>query len=539
MFLDFHYGNYVGANWSDGKRQASVAKGKTRAIDEFDSSAQVHDRAYALNRDLKKADYAFYKANIGKGVVRSAAAIAVGTQGLFRKSSLPKKVRFMAGPVQLPPTPGQRRPRSASRSTSARRVRSRSAVSPRSASVGASTRHRSRSSARSVSRSASMRSASIVRALRGNRARNRFGNRAGNSLVRASARGNRFAIIPRGVHAQQENGSVVTTDYCCYLGHSSISINELKKGFWRGLVKTLLSKMGKLSADWNSAPFGVAATDHIIVQWRATHEPTIGVGANVDCTVGVLTQEQIAMVFHDAFVSYRGQFQLHRIVFLPVNSNVGAYNMDLTHAKIKYKSQSTLKFQNRSIPSTGADETDNVAAVPLIGKSYEGSGTGTVYMAMKFGAAAPNTNIPFIANQETTVISKTDMTSTATPTSLKNPPPASAFKAKKQKDQYLDAGSIKESTLYTQKSMSVEKFIITIYDGYGVAPGAAGGDIVNYLFKPLGKYRFFAMEKRIHALGADEINVIRLAYECEHQCSVSVSCPNSYKTTSLISTTVT
>ena len=54
-------------------------------IDEFDRTAMVHDRAYARGRNLKDADYAFYKANIGKGFKRSLAALAVGGQGVLRQ----------------------------------------------------------------------------------------------------------------------------------------------------------------------------------------------------------------------------------------------------------------------------------------------------------------------------------------------------------------------------------------------------------------------------------------------------------------------
>lgn len=79
-----YHGNYCGPYWSDGKRQKSVARGTTKPIDAFDSSCQRHDAVYATGGDLKAADYEFYKENIGKGVKRSVAAIAVGAQGLFR-----------------------------------------------------------------------------------------------------------------------------------------------------------------------------------------------------------------------------------------------------------------------------------------------------------------------------------------------------------------------------------------------------------------------------------------------------------------------
>jgi len=84
MFTVRYHGNYVGPGWSGGKYGKSVAFSKVRPIDAFDRTSMVHDRKYALGMNKKLADYEFYKANIGKGVKRSVAAIAVGTQGYLR-----------------------------------------------------------------------------------------------------------------------------------------------------------------------------------------------------------------------------------------------------------------------------------------------------------------------------------------------------------------------------------------------------------------------------------------------------------------------
>lgn len=78
----FH-GNYCGPYWSAGKLQRSVVS-DVLPTDEFDSTCKEHDSTYARNGDLKTADEDFYSANIGKGPLRSGAAIAVGIQGLLR-----------------------------------------------------------------------------------------------------------------------------------------------------------------------------------------------------------------------------------------------------------------------------------------------------------------------------------------------------------------------------------------------------------------------------------------------------------------------
>jgi len=84
MFTVRYHGNYVGPGWSAGRYGKSVPFSSVRPIDDFDRTAMVHDRRYALGMNKKIADEEFFKANWGKGIKRSVAAAAVGIQGYFR-----------------------------------------------------------------------------------------------------------------------------------------------------------------------------------------------------------------------------------------------------------------------------------------------------------------------------------------------------------------------------------------------------------------------------------------------------------------------
>lgn len=82
----YYHGNYCGPGWSDGKYQTSVI-GKLPGVDEFDDTCKQHDATYAstqIGLELSHADFSFYQANIGQGLKRSLAAMAVGIQGLLR-----------------------------------------------------------------------------------------------------------------------------------------------------------------------------------------------------------------------------------------------------------------------------------------------------------------------------------------------------------------------------------------------------------------------------------------------------------------------
>jgi len=79
-----YHGNYCGPNWSAGKRQSSVVS-DLPALDEFDESCKVHDAAYAENRPLKAADYAFAADNLMTlHPKRWIAGGLVGIQGFMR-----------------------------------------------------------------------------------------------------------------------------------------------------------------------------------------------------------------------------------------------------------------------------------------------------------------------------------------------------------------------------------------------------------------------------------------------------------------------
>jgi hypothetical protein len=80
------HGNWCGPGWSGGKWQDSVSD-DTPAIDDFDLSCKRHDSRYASGGNLKSADFDFFKENIGKGPLRTLAAVSVGFQGLFREDS--------------------------------------------------------------------------------------------------------------------------------------------------------------------------------------------------------------------------------------------------------------------------------------------------------------------------------------------------------------------------------------------------------------------------------------------------------------------
>lgn len=86
----FHYGNYMGPCWNDGKRQVSQRERSAPCVDYGDCRSLEHDDAYANGEDLHAADLRYAGQMIGQGegpveVVRNTfAGLAVGAQGVVR-----------------------------------------------------------------------------------------------------------------------------------------------------------------------------------------------------------------------------------------------------------------------------------------------------------------------------------------------------------------------------------------------------------------------------------------------------------------------
>lgn len=223
-----YHGNYCGPYWSAGKRRRSVRYGVgPDAIDEFDESCRRHDDAYARNSNLKDADYTFYKENIGRGIKRSAAALAVGAQGLFRSSE--KKQKLNNNEIMAPTG------RSRSRSMSVVRGRSRSMpATPR------TPRARSRSSmsisARRGSRSASSVSFASSNTGAANLPKSSSGGRMGRKGTKSYARKNaKYAI--HGATLNIEYSGQTSDVNTVFIGHATVSQEYLSYAVAQSILR--------------------------------------------------------------------------------------------------------------------------------------------------------------------------------------------------------------------------------------------------------------------------------------------------------------
>lgn len=485
-----YHGNYCGPGWSGGLHQDSV-RSTVLPVDDFDASCQDHDAAYADAGDLAQADMKFYRTNIGQGVKRSFAAMAVGMQGLVR-SSFPENNSGMSGRYNLrrrnapryrPPTP----PRPQARPVRMDRRARRRAVAAR--------RQRRVAAARPVRRNQH-----VIRRRRVIR-RPRYRN-----------------LMANGVQFAMEQGDVLIGERAVYLGHATCPVNVMKRQMCRALLKRLLIAMGKLNPNWDGAPKDVLANDRVILLYL--NSPN-GAPIQINVAVAALSQEAIASAWLNAISAESNLIQLVEMQYRPNDTPIGGRTINLSTSTIEFSIVSQLKMQNRTVSVAGDNEADDVNNVPLIGKQYYGKGTGTRYIV---DAAAAT--LLYCGNFDGLITR-----SALALDSLREPPSGKLFDSVKKTTMVkLAPGVVNTSVLTTKIKMPLTKFLVHMLD-----------TLQDFLPAPprkhklLGDFKLFGLEKEIQALAYAPENNLCVAYEHDLKVTTAVYPGKTQYTTSYTS----
>jgi len=498
-----YHGNYVGPGWSAGKYQDSVDS-DVACVDEFDCTGKRHDSIYARRGDLKAADRYFYRANIGRGLKRSIAAVGVGLQGYFRSSNsqsiVPLKRKLMFTPPNTRPKRyGRSRGRSMASTNSSLRSYSSGNANVRGRSTSstalAALRNRSRtaSSVRFVRRAPAASSTSGGRFSRGKRVK-RFGTKG--------------KMINKGVQYTFEYGKIFTTaTEFQAIGHCTMPQTKVHDQVWRTLLKRLLVKAGvKLNAYDDS--LNLAVGDKIQVFYRVTD----GAAASQELFTYAAAQtlEDMTSFFAANARGYYGTITsaptFDSIYYIPLvfNAFTKPANISLATVMIDFVSKSSLKIQNRSVTSAGDDEVD-LANVPLYGKSYDGNGNGSTWIK---GSSTAN----FHANSVSGVIDQVSSALVSNKSPMGEPPHAKEFVSVKNSGKVrIEPGSIKTSVLSSKIAMNFNRFFETTWK----MSLPLSSKLRTY---GMGKFRFFCLEKML-----DPVAAISIVVAVEHQLSFITS----------------
>lgn len=474
------HGNFVGSNWSAGKRQPSVPYGRVRAVDEFDLSAKFHDHAYATGMDRKKADYLFYKWNVGKGFKRTAAALAVGIQGSLRSK---KNNMYLPSPMRTPK----------------KRILGRKGR-PLAVPVKKNTGFYKQGIKAAIKKRATAKKKTVQ--LRGY---------VGRKVSRTMKRVRKLTPMQKlGTTAVSEFRSSINSTTTVYFGHCSVARSQ---AFWtiaRAIVKLLALRTGISVENFDAIiPGSGTPGDDWALAYKNGLDPNDSTFVYQYLTPGVYTLENVAIKFKEFMETQASKPNIvyEAASYIPVLGSWSRAQISLLDANIHIDMRSHLKFQNRTVSSSGSKSTDIIDTNPLYGRQYGGYGNGTminVGNGPTWSGLLGSSNEGLIAADGTAV------------NTMKEPPPAKQLPQVRTSGSVSVApGEIRKSSLYCKKSFKVNKLVQALGTQSNVNPS---GDA--YFFHNLGTFRIFALEKVMYDVGEASIDV---SFEIQTTSSAYIS----------------
>jgi len=526
MFNFRYHGNYVGPGWSGGRYQSSVARSKVKPIDEFDETGRQHDRAYALKNDLKVADYKFYRQNIGRGVKRTVAALAVGAQGFLRPA---KRSRF--GFVK-PEQSFSENEKQAPMYTPKRKGRGFTIMTPRKTptirSKMETQRIRRRLFQEQIKRRAAKKTALVlVPKLKAKRSRSLGAAGSTSSGKFNRARGSVNVLdyyAKKGVVVHREKGGVLLGSAAAkaqtvLLMHTTFGASQIYNDCAYAMSKLVAEMLG-FTIESFSDLITAAGSRTLVLQlvYQAAINTSFTDTFNITNGIPWQNMANWFIAHWNSHARTTTQYQMKELIVgeigvgtTPAVDGTILSKRDLSRARVQMYAKSSMKVQNRTLSDTAGGEADDVDNVPLYGKQYDGTGN--------FAVVAKDVYI-FPAN--TQFANVYESTNIAAQEGLSEPPPLSQVRrAKSIGKAHLDPGQIKTSVLTSSVSSNINWLFKKIARSTTDTNG-------NTLF--LGKFRIYILEKMIQAIATTDNNSIKLAYEVDLKVGVKCYAPKPTST---------
>lgn len=172
-----------------------------------------------------------------------------------------------------------------------------------------------------------------------------------------------------------------TTTQSVTFVHGTFVRDQVLEMAWKAVVKKFFEQQKVYIVDWTNVAEPYNATD-----WRISvsyHQNGVGLTSTLNMA-GTTTYTDIVFWLGQNTRPWNDINSNIELDYLQVNSQGTTIEyrpfarMNLRRTKIHFEVKSSLKMQNRTINSTGNNESDDVDNVPLIGKIYQFKGTGLV-----------------------------------------------------------------------------------------------------------------------------------------------------------------
>lgn len=333
-------------------------------------------------------------------------------------------------------------------------------------------------------------------------------------------------IIGKGFVYKLQSGNVLSTSNPVgYLAQSTMPGRTLARVLWTALLKKIFAIAGIHVKNVNdiltenqyyngsieiryklkdgelvtNSTFTVSASSTTI----SMLEDLINT-AFVNFTEATLPQQFLSLRYYVEF----GQLAAARLLMA---------DMDLTNTYFTVNAKSEMKFQNRTINSTGNDQADDVDNVPLEGKFFDYNTNSTLYR--DYGVPTGVTGPSAITTDGVYGVLSTLVPSTLGGSMYTQLPLKSQFVGVKGTGNFvIQPGKIRNSVLYDKMTIGFNKFINLIYLRFP----ASGGVVGSYSQVWCGKSRLHGFEKEMQPTSFNADNVISVAWE--HSVTVGAVC---------------
>lgn len=371
-----YHGNYCGPGWSAGTYQSSV-RSSVPAIDSFDETCKAHDASYAEHGPNREADVEFYRQNIGRGIKRSIAALAVVSQNNPEMPPTRRRRRdFLTPSNELTP------PQNPARYAEARRQ------------LFANFPHLRPAETTVVERMQVDVPDVVTSSSKTKMPTGTFGGKFNKNLMSDKLYGDIAKTSSGLIRATETRGNSVGAEIV-WFGHATMAYASMLQDSIHALTKLMFRKMQVSFASFqDTVPDEVALFEMQIRYHTASNVETLSSVTSFQIALGSTFQQvgnTLRQLFIDIFAANPDAFPVELRVYSTARNAADNGTIKIPHCvvrltgmKVYFHARSYMSVQNTTpAQEAGLDlETDNVYATALSGKVYHFNGN----YARKIGA---------------------------------------------------------------------------------------------------------------------------------------------------------
>jgi len=325
-------------------------------------------------------------------------------------------------------------------------------------------------------------------------------------------------LAVNGVTYNVETQNTVNDLNCVYVAHTTSNYQQFAKYFCYALLKEIVRRKGIDINNWADQPIGFAVADQMTLAYQAN--PTVNFSTiNYPLVAAdVVSYETVAnAIWINIFFSavetglFTSRSIMRDFAWQPVGDRI--FKFAFSGGYINIHSKSALKMQNRTVTDPADFDSNDVNAMPIIGRSYDAKGS-SIYPKDISSSTPPNrvTGVSSFA---------------ATENSMREPPQPYFFSGVRGSSKVkILPGGIKTSLLTHSFNISINNFWVVMSNVYILAND-------DFHSVPFGSCRYFAFEKVIGNIGA-EAQPVQLAYECENTLNMKINLKSTQYTAPIV-----